>query len=92
MPAIHIELPTILHRCVGGESFVTVEASTVSQAIGELTKNYPLLHNNIFESDGTPRRHVLIFLNEENTRWLKDHNVPITEDDRLTIVPSIAGG
>ena len=92
MPRIRVELPTLLHQSAGGESYVTVEANTVSQAISELAKNYPLLRNNIFDFDGTQRRHVLIFFNEENTGWLEDLDIPITEGDRLTIVQSIAGG
>ncbi len=92
MPHIRVELPSLLHQCVGGEPFITVEADTVSQAINELAKTYPLLRDSIFESDGTQRRHVLIFYNEENTRWLEDLDIPITDKDRLTVVQSIAGG
>ena len=92
MPRIRVELPTLLHHCVGGKPFVTVEANTVSQAISKLATDYPLLCNNIFESDGTQRRHVMIFFNDENTRWLEDLDLPITEKDRLTIVQSVAGG
>lgn len=92
MPRIRVELPTLLHHCVGGKPFVTVEADTVSQAISELAKDYPLLRNNLFESDGTQRRHVLFFFNDENTRRLEDLDIPITNEDRLTIVQSIAGG
>jgi sulfur-carrier protein len=35
---------------------------------------------------------VNIFLNDEDIRFLQELSTPVTERDRLTIIPAIAGG
>ncbi len=37
-------------------------------------------------------RYVNIFYNDEDIRFLKDLDTPVSENDRISIVPAIAGG
>jgi adenylyltransferase/sulfurtransferase len=56
------------------------------------TERYPELRPHLFNGDGELRAFVNLFLNEENVRDLKGVDTPLQEDDRLMLVPSVAGG
>jgi adenylyltransferase/sulfurtransferase len=92
MPKIPVELPSLLHPSAGGQSEVTVEADTVKAALDRLKEEYPLLKTHLFEVDGTRRKHVMIFYNEQNIDWLDDLNHRMTDGDRLIVVQAVAGG
>jgi MoaD family protein len=81
-----------MHPSAGGHSAVTVEADTVKSAIERLKEEYPLLKTNLFEADGTRRKHVMIFCNDQNIDWLDDLNHPMKDGDRLIVVQAVAGG
>ena len=38
------------------------------------------------------RQHVLLFYNDESTRWLDTLDVPLRPGDRLEIVQAVSGG
>jgi adenylyltransferase/sulfurtransferase len=71
---------------------VSVEGATVGEALDELTAQYPHLRQHLFAEDGRLRSFVNVYLNDEDVRYLKHVETPLTESDRLAIVPSVAGG
>ena len=46
----------------------------------------------ICEENGTPRRFINIYLNEEDIRFLDGENTKIKDGDEVSIIPAIAGG
>lgn len=40
----------------------------------------------------TPRKHVLIFFNDDNLAWIADRDVPLKAGDRLQVVQAVSGG
>ncbi len=89
---VPVAIPSLLHACTGGRAEVTVRAGTLAEAIENLLRAYPLLRTNLFEENGAQREHVLIFYNDESTKWLDSHDVPLKEGDCLTVLQSVAGG
>lgn len=92
MANIPVELPSLLRPYVNGAATITVEADTLAGALAYLSTEYPTLRGYLFDDGGELRQHVLVFLNDQNVRWLSDRNCPVQEGDRLIVVPSIAGG
>ena len=90
MPLLRI--PTPLRPYTGGQSEVQVQGDTVGSALESLTTEHPELRQHIFTEDGQLRAFVNLFVNDEDVRHLDGPATPITEDDRLMILPSIAGG
>lgn len=90
MPLIRI--PTPLRPFTGGQTEVAVQGSTVAEAMQDLTTRYPALHQHLFNGDNELRPFVNLFLNEENVRDLQGVETPLEKEDRLTLIPSIAGG
>ena len=89
---VPVAIPSLLHACTDGRAEVTVRADTLAEAIENLLGEYPLLRSNLFEANGAQREHVLIFYNDESTKWLDSLDVPLKEGDTITVLQSVAGG
>ncbi|MEJ2597697.1 MAG: MoaD/ThiS family protein [Anaerolineales bacterium] len=87
-----LRIPTPLRQYAGGQSEVTVEGETVGAALDDLLGRYPALKTHLLNGDGQLRPFVNLFLGEDNVRELQGTQTPIKEDDRLMLIPSIAGG
>lgn len=87
-----IRVPTPLRPYTQGQKEVEVDGGTVGDALRSLAEQYPGLRQHLFDEEGRLRPYVNVFLNEEDIRHLQGEETPLKEDDRLMIVPSIAGG
>ncbi len=92
MALVTFVLPRLLAGLVDGAASVVVEAETLSDALGELLRRYPVLRVHLFDERGELRRHVLCFHNQENTRWLPSLDRPVAEGDVITIIQAVSGG
>ena len=87
-----IRIPTPLRPYTDGQSEIPVEGITVGDALKHLISTYPSLQPHLFGGDGQLRAFVNLFLNEDNIKDLQGVNTPLKADDRLMLIPSIAGG
>ena len=88
-----IFIPTPLRQYAGKQDAVEVHASTVNDALSELTSTHPDLKRHLYTDDGKLRAFVNLYLNDEDVRYLSDkENTRVKEGDHLSIIPSIAGG
>jgi adenylyltransferase/sulfurtransferase len=90
MPTLHI--PTPLRSYTDGQSEVSVQGQNVAAAMDDLIQLYPSLRPHLFNGNGQLRAFVNLFLNNENIRDLQGVETPLQEDDKLLLIPSIAGG
>ena len=66
---------------------------TSSRAFGKaVTARYPAIKQHILKENGDLRPFVNLFKGEENVNNLQGLQTPLEENDRLLIIPSIAGG
>ena len=90
--SVEIRIPTPLRKFTAGEELVSVEGSTVGEALASLTETHPELKAKIFGADGSVRRFVNIYANDEDIRFQEKLETPVKEGDQVSIVPAIAGG
>lgn len=90
--SIEVSVPTLLRDCTGGRNHFTIEAATLAEALRALRETYPLLRMHLYDEAEQLRTHVLIFYNEESTRWLEQLDVPLQPGDRLEILQAVSGG
>jgi len=89
---VPITIPTPLRGYAGGQKTVSVEGTTVGEALNALAAQYPSLRQHLFADDGQLRSFVNVYLNEEDVRYLKYVDTPVSSADKISIVPSVAGG
>ena len=90
---MNIHIPTPLRAYTGGQQTVSVPGATVGEALDGLTGAYPDLRNHLYTGEGKLRSFVKVYLNDDDIRYLPAKEATATtDDDELTIIPSIAGG
>ena len=87
-----VYIPTPLRRLTGGQTKVQVEARDVASLIQSLDKEYPGFAERILDDDGNAKRFIQIFRNDDEIRTLQGLETPVSEGDRVSIVPAMAGG
>lgn len=87
-----VYVPTPLRRLTGGQSKVLVQAQDIGGLIQELDGEYPGFAERILDGDGKTKRFIQIFRNDDEIRTLQGLETPVSEGDRVSIVPAMAGG
>ena len=90
--AVRVLIPTPLQRLTQNQAEVMVEGSDIQELIGNLEVKFPGVKARLCDEQGTLRRFVNIYLNEEDIRFLKGEATPVKDGDEVSIVPAIAGG
>ena len=89
---VTIEIPTAFRRFTAGNPKVDCTATTIAEALKELTTRFPDLSRHVRDDSGQIRQFLNIYLNEEDIRFLGGESCCLKEGDRVLLVPSIAGG
>ena len=87
-----LKIPSPLRTYTSGQAVVDVSGGTVAEAMASLIEQHPDLRQHLFNGQDDLRPFVNLYLNSEDIRHLQKLDTPIQADDRLMIVPSIAGG
>jgi molybdopterin synthase sulfur carrier subunit len=88
-----VRLPTVLRSFAGGAEQVEVaDAGTVGAVFAALEQQYPALHHRITDDQGGLRRHVNVYLGDDNVRDLDDLATPVSHGDELLVLPAVSGG
>jgi molybdopterin converting factor small subunit len=87
-----VKIPTPLRQYTGGSSEVEVGGQTAGDALGNLSEEYPDLRQHLYTGDGKLRSFVNVYKGDEDIRYLDGPDTEVSENDELSIIPSIAGG
>ena len=90
--AVKVRIPTPLRKLTDGSPEVSVDGSTVIEVLDALERKYPGVKERICEGDGTLRKFVNLYLNDEDIRFKENMKTRVKDNDELSIVPAIAGG
>ncbi len=90
MPVLRI--PTPLRAYTNGQSEVAITGSNISDALTDLTTQYPALKPHLFNEGGELRPFVNLFVGEHNIKDLQGVDTPISDGEKIMLIPSIAGG
>ncbi|MDO9347833.1 MAG: MoaD/ThiS family protein [Anaerolineales bacterium] len=87
-----LKMPTPLRSYVNGRGEVTVTGTTVGEAMQSLVAQFPALKLHLYNGEGQLRPFVNLFIGESNIKDLQGLGTSLGEDDKLLLIPSIAGG
>jgi sulfur-carrier protein len=89
---ITVEIPTAFRRFTDGAPKIDCSATTIAEALDQLTTLFPDLSRHVRDDQGQIRQFLNVYLNEEDIRFLGGESCSLKEGDRVLLVPSIAGG
>src|SRR5260370_16847595 len=67
---VTIEIPTAFRRFTNGAPRVDCSATTIAEALADLTARFPDLTCHVRDDSGQIRQFLNVYLNEENIRFL----------------------
>lgn len=87
-------IPTALRPFADDRAEVRIDASaaTAADALKALFAKYPGLRDRVCDEAGLPRRHVNVFVGDENIRFVGGLATPVSPDAVITILPAVSGG
>ena len=92
MSSITVRIPTPLRAFSGGAADVDVGGAPVGEALHELVAHHVGLSRQLLNAEGRIRNNVVVYLNDEDVRYLQRDATPIRPGDVLSIVSALAGG
>ncbi|MEM3437383.1 MAG: MoaD family protein [Nitrososphaerales archaeon] len=92
MARVKIMLFGGLVRIIGEKTFY-INASTLKEAINEVTAKYgEEFRNRILDDKENLRRFVNIYVNGKDVRFLDNLETRLSENDEISIIPAVGGG
>ncbi len=90
MATLHI--PTPLRPYTEGQSKIDLDGKDIASVLSQLVEEFPTVRSYIYDEQDHIRPYVNMFLNGEDVRNLQGDETLVGKDDKVRIVPSIAGG
>jgi molybdopterin synthase sulfur carrier subunit len=91
-PRVIVFVPAPLRQYCANASELTVSADSVRQVLGEMERTQPQLYRNVCDETGAIRRHLNVFVNDDNVRDLDGVATKLRREDVVTILPAVSGG
>ncbi|HAJ38679.1 MAG TPA: molybdopterin synthase sulfur carrier subunit [Chloroflexi bacterium] len=87
-----VYVPTPLRRLTGGQAKVEVAGEDIGTIIQAVDAQYPGVADRLLDDDGNIKRFINVFVNDSEIRGLQGMHTPVKANDKVSIVPAMAGG
>ena len=94
---MRVHVPSALRKWTAGLEIVEVPLAldvraTVAEIIETIAREHPGIRDRVLNEQGELRRHVNIFIDGENARFMGGLAAPVGPDSDMWIHPSLSGG
>jgi sulfur-carrier protein len=91
---IRVELPNVFCSYPNATPSVVIEGScrTIGEALSAVGKKSPGALDRIMDERGDVRRHVNVFVNGENIRFLAGVDTPVPNEATILVIAAVSGG
>lgn len=89
---VRLLIPPTLRRLCDGEDTLQLRARSVAELIGLLQTRYNGVRDRLCDEQGRIRGSVLVYVNDEDIRFLQSQGTPLKPGDEVSIIPAYAGG
>lgn len=89
---VEVRVPSALRATTSGQKIVRGSGDTVEALLGDLEQRFPGIGGQIVEQDGSLRKFVNVYVNDEDIRFTGQLQTPLRGGDVVSILPAIAGG
>jgi molybdopterin converting factor small subunit len=90
-------LPSALRRYAGDKEVVETRLPaevrmTISEVFVMLGRDYPAIRQRVLDDQNDIRRHVNVFVNGENVRFMQGGETQVCNESEVWIYPALSGG
>ena len=89
---VKVRIPTQLRTLTGGAAEVEATGGTVADVVGSLESLHPGIAERLLDGEGTLRRFINLYVNDEDVRFQEGLATPVPERGTVSIIPAVAGG
>ena len=89
---VAVRIPLILTSLTNGQAEVHIRASSVREMVDSLEEAFPGMKTRLCDGRGELRDMLNFFVNNMDIRLMDGVDTKLQEDDRVSILPLIAGG
>jgi molybdopterin synthase sulfur carrier subunit len=89
---VDVRVPTVLRAATGGAATVHARGATIGEVFDDLVAQFPSLRAQVLTDDGALHRHLNVFLNDDDIRYLGKLEAKVNDEDTITLMPAVAGG
>jgi molybdopterin converting factor small subunit len=86
-----IRIHPLLQDLADGKDRIDVDGENVGECLSDLVKQYPKIHENIFDPRGNLLKHIEIFINGKPASQ-KELTMSVHDGDELSILMLLSGG
>lgn len=90
--SVTVRIPTTLRPLSGGASTVNVDGSTLRDVLTALDAAHPGFAAKLLDEQGNLHKFVNVFVADDDVRYLKGLDTPVSAGQTVSIVPAVAGG
>jgi molybdopterin converting factor small subunit len=90
--SVTVRIPTPIRQYTEQLSEVSFDGTTVGEVLNAFKARFPDAGARFFSTGSKASRFINLYLNDEDIRFLKDLETPVTDKDTLSIILAIAGG
>ena len=96
--AVHLRVPASLRPYTGGSSAIDIDVAdlgekpTVRALLDHLAETHPDLERRVRDEQRCLRRHVNLFLGNDNVRDLSEQDTALAAGAELAVMPAVSGG
>jgi molybdopterin synthase sulfur carrier subunit len=89
--SVEVRVTSVLQKVTGSKS-IQADGATIAEVLQGVNERFPGFREQITMEDGSLHRFVNIYINDEDIRYLQKEQTPVTGNDTVSIIPSVAGG
>ena len=89
---VTVNVTSVIQAVVNGQREFKAEGATIRDLIADIERQYPGFAARITDERGEMLRFVNVYLNDEDVRYLKGKDTPLSDGDVVSFLPALAGG
>ena len=94
---MRFHLPSALRKWAGDREIIEISLPldarmTIVDALELLGRDFPGIRQRVLDDQGSIRRHVNVFVNDENIRFAQGDTTQVTHASEVRIYPAMSGG
>jgi len=90
--SVRVLLPNAFQKHTNNVREISSTATNLPELVTDIEGRFPALRQHLRSEDGSIRRFINFYVNEEDIRFLGNEKYSFKEGDEVLVIPSIAGG